>query len=50
MIMERKLSKEKDNRVQQLVEDAFEARLAGEKDYTLKESKEMIYKMIEKEN
>jgi hypothetical protein len=50
MIMERKLSKEKDNLVQQLVVESFAARLAGEKEYTLKESKEMIYKLIEKEN
>lgn len=42
--------REQELQAQQLVLEAFASRLAGEKDYTLKESKEMIYKMIEKQN
>lgn len=39
--------KEQELQVQQLVLEALSARLAGEKDYTLDESKSLIDKLIE---
>lgn len=38
--------REQELRAQQLVLEAFAARLAGEKDYSLEESKKLISKMI----
>ena len=39
--------REQELRAQQLVLEAFAARLAGEKDYSLEQSKDLINKMIE---
>ena len=39
--------REQELRAQQLVLEAFAARLAGEKDYSLEQSKTLINKMIE---
>lgn len=39
--------REQELQAQQLVLEAIASRLAGEKDYSLKESKELINKMIE---
>ena len=41
--------REQELQAQQLVLEAFAARLAGEKDYTLEESKNLINKLIEGE-
>lgn len=40
-------TREQELQAQQLVLEAFAARLAGEKDYSLEESKNLISKLIE---
>ena len=50
MIIMASADKEQELQIQQLVLEAFSARLAGEKDYTLDESKSFINKLIEGNN